>query len=93
VSRVENDSVVKLRTAFLKRAVTQIRELAARGETEEAFVEGSELRHYFEWFKERISPEERHLLFEQIQALPISKPVKIDDESRIHLIEDVDLKP
>jgi len=40
---------------------------------EDALNGSRELRRYFEWIKEDLSPAERGVLFEQIQTLP--KPI------------------
>lgn len=69
MSAITDDAVVRLRTGFVKRAVLQVRELAAHGEFGEALTAVGELSRYFECVKEDISLEERGPLFEQIQAL------------------------
>lgn len=65
-----DETVTRLRTGFLRSAVTQVRELAAHGDMEDALNGSNELRRYFEWIKEDLSPAERLVLFEQIQTLP-----------------------
>jgi hypothetical protein len=45
---------------------------------EDALTRSSELRRYFEWVKEELSPAERNVLFEEIQTLP--KPVELTDQ-------------
>jgi len=52
----------------------QVRELAAHGDMEDALNGSGELRRYFEWIKEDLSPAERGVLFEEIQTLP--KPIE-----------------
>jgi hypothetical protein len=74
VSAVAHETVIRLRTGFLRSAVIRIRELAAHGYMEDAVNRSSELRRYFEWVKEDLSPDQRGLLFEQIQTLP--KPLE-----------------
>jgi hypothetical protein len=74
VSADADETVIRLRTGFLRNAVIRIRELAARGDMEDALSGSNELRRYFEWIKEDLSPAERGSLFEQIQTLP--KPVE-----------------
>jgi len=69
VSAVADDVVTRLRTGFLKRAVLQVREMAAHGELDEALTAVGELRRYFEWVKDDFSVEERGELLDQIQAL------------------------
>jgi hypothetical protein len=65
-----DETVIRLRTGFLRSAVTQVRELAAHGEREDAMNGSDELRRYFEWIKEDLPPVERNVLSEQIQTLP-----------------------
>jgi len=65
-----DEAVVKLRTNFMKRAVQRVREMVAHGRVEEALTALQEVRRYFEWVREGISPEERGPIFEQIRALP-----------------------
>lgn len=67
-----DETVMRLRTGFLRSAVIRVRELAAHGDMEEALNRSSELRRYFEWIKEDLFPAERGVLFEQIQTLPKS---------------------
>jgi hypothetical protein len=66
----EDDTVVRLRTSFIQRAVVRVRELATQGQIDDAIVAGTELRRYFEWVRGAISREEMAPLTEQIQALP-----------------------
>jgi hypothetical protein len=73
-----DETVMRLRTGFLKSAVIQVKELAVHGDMEDALNRSSELRRYFEWIKESLSPGERGFLFEQIQALP--KAIEIRDD-------------
>jgi hypothetical protein len=61
---------MRLRTGFLRSAVIQVRELALHGDMEDALNGSNELRRYFEWIKEGLSPVERGVLAEQIQTLP-----------------------
>jgi len=56
----------------------QVRELAAHGDMEDALNGSNELRRYFEWIKEGLSPLERGALLEQIQTLP--NPLNIRDD-------------
>jgi acyl-CoA reductase-like NAD-dependent aldehyde dehydrogenase len=65
-----DEAVVRLRTNFMKRAIQQVREMVAYGRIEEAHTAFQEVRRYFEWAWEGISPEERGPIFEQIQAIP-----------------------
>jgi hypothetical protein len=65
-----DEAVVKLRTNFLKRAVQQVKDMVAHGRKDEALKAFHEVRRYFEWVKEGISPEDRGPIFEQLQALP-----------------------
>jgi hypothetical protein len=69
---------MRLRTGFLQRAVLRVRQLAAHGDMEDALNASSELRCYFEWVKENLSPAERGVFFQQIQTLP--KPIEIRDD-------------
>jgi hypothetical protein len=59
-----------MRTTFIKQGVLRVRGMFAAGEMHEAIAAGEELRRYFGWIGETVSPEERDLLLEQIQALP-----------------------
>jgi hypothetical protein len=70
VDVVADTLVVRLRTGFLKEAIARVRELAAHGEIDEALMAADQVRSYFEWVKEDISPEDRAPIFEQIIALP-----------------------
>jgi hypothetical protein len=67
-----DETVMRLRTGFLRSAVMQVWELAAHGKREDAMNGSDELRRYFEWIKEDLSPVERSVLSEQIQTLPKS---------------------
>jgi hypothetical protein len=69
-----DETVMRLRADFLRGAVIQVRELAAHGDMEDALNGSGELRRYFEWIKEHLSPDQRALLSEQIQTLP--KPIQ-----------------
>lgn len=69
-----DETVMRWRTGFLRSAVMQVRELAAHGDMEDALNGSGELRRYFEWIKEDLSPAERGVLFEEIQTLP--KPIE-----------------
>jgi hypothetical protein len=60
---------MRLRADFLRSALIQVRELAAHGDMEGALNGSDELRRYFEWVKEDLSPDQRALLSEQIQTL------------------------
>ena len=66
----DDDTVVRLRTRFIKGAVVRVRELATHGQIDDAIVAGTELRRYFEWVRGAISREEMAPLSEQIQDLP-----------------------
>jgi hypothetical protein len=70
VRSITEDPVIRLRTGFLHHAVLRVREMVAAGEIHEAIAAGQELRRYFGWVGETVSPEERDLLLNQIQALP-----------------------
>ena len=50
--------------------------MAAHGDMEDALNASSELRRYFEWVKEDLSPAERGALFQEIQTLPKSIEVR-----------------
>jgi hypothetical protein len=49
----EDETVMRLRTGFLREAVLRVRELVAQGEINEAIVKGAEVRRYFEWIGRR----------------------------------------
>jgi hypothetical protein len=70
VSIGADDVVIRLRTGFLKDAVTRIRGMVDAGETYEAVIAGAELRRYFEWVRETLAPEDGRALWQQIQTLP-----------------------
>ena len=76
---VPDETVKRLRTGFLQRAVLRVRQLAAHGDMEDALNASSELRHYFEGVKENLSAGERAVFFRQIQTLP--KPTEIRDNN------------
>jgi hypothetical protein len=67
-----DETVIRLRTGFLRSAVIQVRELAAHGEREDAMNGSDALRRYFEWIKEDLPLVERNVLSEEIQTLPKS---------------------
>ena len=71
-----DETVMRVRTGFLRRAVIQVRELATHGDIQDALTASYEVRRYFEWIKEDLSPFERGILFEQIQTLPKSVDIK-----------------
>jgi hypothetical protein len=72
-----DETVMRLRADFFRSAVIQVRELAGHGDMEDALNGSGELRRYFEWVKEDLSPDQRGLLSEQIQTL--QNPLKIGD--------------
>ena len=46
--------------------------MVAEGKIDEATIEGHELQRYFEWVRETLSPEDKRILRQQIEALPRS---------------------
>jgi hypothetical protein len=65
-----DETVMRVRTGFLKNAVTQVRELVAHGDIQDALNASYEVRRYFEWIKKDLSPAARGVFLEEIQTLP-----------------------